>query len=96
MGRPDGATNYRNGTKTKRIRSSAGEIEINVPQDRESSFEPKVVPKQGKDISAIEEKVISMYAKGMSTTQISDVIEDIYGFEISEGMVSDITDRLMP
>lgn len=95
-GRPDGATNYRNGTKTKRIRSSAGEIEINVPQDRESSFEPQVVPKQGKDISAIEEKVISMYAKGMSTTQISDVIEDIYGFEISEGMVSDITDRLMP
>ena len=67
-----------------------------VPQDRDSTFEPKIVKKRQKDISAIDDKIISMYAKGMTTRQISDVIEDIYGFGVSEGMVSDITDRLLP
>lgn len=88
--------NYRNGTKTKRVRSKYGEFEVDVPQDRESTFEPKVLPKRKKDISEIEDKIISMYAKGMTTRQISDTIEDIYGFEISEGMISDITDKLLP
>lgn len=88
--------NYRNGKKTKRVRSKYGEFEVDVPQDRESSFDPKVLPKRQKDISAIDDKIISMYAKGMTTRQISDTIEDIYGFQISEGMVSDITDKLLP
>ncbi len=88
--------NYRNGTKAKRVRSKYGEFEVNVPQDRNSSFEPKVLPKRQKDISAIDDKIISMYAKGMTTRQISETIEDIYGFEVSEGMVSDITDKLLP
>ena len=85
--------NYRNGTKSKRVRSKYGEFEVDVPQDRNSSFDPKVLPKRQKDISAIDDKIISMYAKGMTTRQISETIEDIYGFEVSEGMVSDITDR---
>lgn len=89
-------SNYRNGTKSKHVRSKYGEFDIDVPQDRQSSFEPKVVPKRQKDISAIDDKIISMYAKGMSTRQISNTIEDIYGFEVSEGMVSDITDKLLP
>lgn len=89
-------SNYRNGTKSKRVRSKYGELDIDVPQDRNSTFEPKVVPKRQKDISAIEDKIIAMYAKGMTTRQISEMIEDIYGFEVSEGMVSDITDRLLP
>lgn len=88
--------NYRNGSKTKTVRSKFGEFNIDVPQDRQSSFEPKVVPKRQKDISAIDDKIISMYAKGMTTRQISDTIEDIYGFEVSEGMISDITDKLIP
>ncbi len=88
--------NYRNGTKSKRVRSKYGEFEVDVPQDRNSSFEPKVLPKRQKDISAIDDKIISMYAKGMTTRQISETIEDIYGFEVSEGMVSDITDKLLP
>lgn len=90
------STNARNGRKGKTIRSKYGEMDIDVPQDRESSFEPKIVPKREKDISGIEEKIISMYAKGLSTRQISDQIEDIYGFEVSEGMVSDITNKLLP
>lgn len=86
----------RNGKKTKKVRSKYGETEIAVPQDRDGTFEPKVVKKRQKDISGIEKKIISLYAKGMTTRQISETIEDIYGFEVSEGMVSDITDRLLP
>ena len=87
---------YRNGTKSKTLRSTVGEIPIAVPKDRDGDFEPKVVPKYKKDISDIESKVISLSAKGLTTRQISSVIEDIYGCEISEGMVSNITDKIMP
>ncbi|MCQ2248804.1 MAG: transposase, partial [Treponema sp.] len=59
-------SNYRNGTKTKRVRSKYGEFDIDVPQDRQSTFEPKIVQKRQKDISAIDDKIISMYAKGMT------------------------------
>lgn len=89
-------TDYRNGTKPKVLRSSYGEIPIDVPQDRDGDFEPRIVQKRKKDISGIEQKIIAMYAKGLSTRQISEQIEDIYGFDISEGMVSDITDKLLP
>ena len=92
----DALTDYRNGKKAKKIRGNFGETEIEVPQDRDGSFEPKVVQKRQKDISGIEQKMISLYAKGMTTRQISETIEDIYGFEVSDGMVSDITDRLLP
>lgn len=90
------SSNYRNGKKTKKIRGNLGETEIEVPQDRDGTFEPKVVKKRQKEISGIEQKIISLYAKGMTTRQISDTIEEIYGFEVSDGMVSDITDRLFP
>ena len=74
---------YRNGHKSKRVTTSYGEMEIEVPQDRKSTFEPKVVKKRQKDISDIDQKIISMYAKGMTTRQISDTLMDIYGFEAS-------------
>ena len=90
------SSNYRNEKKTKRIRGNLGETEIEVPQNRDGTFEPKVVKKRQKDISGIEQKIISLYAKGMITRQISNTIEEIYGFEVSDGMVSDITDRLLP
>lgn len=88
--------NSRNGKKSKTIKSKYGESLIDVPQDREGTFEPKIVKKRQKDISGIEDKIISMYAKGMTTRQISEQIEDIYGFEVSEGLVSDITDKFLP
>lgn len=87
--------NARNGTKTKRVRSNYGEFEIEVPQDRQSTFEPKVVAKRQKDISQIDQKIISMYARGMTTRQISEQIEEIYGFECSEGFISDVTDKIL-
>lgn len=87
--------NYRNGTKKKRVRSNYGELEIDVPQDRKSSYEPKVVKKRQKDISGIDEKIISMYARGLTTRQISEQIEEIYGFECSESFISDVTDKVL-
>ena len=87
---------YRNGYKPKRINSSFGSMDIQVPQDRKSTFEPQVVKKRQKDISSIDQKIISMYAKGMTTSQISDTLMDIYGFEASEGFISDVTDKLLP
>lgn len=86
----------RNGYKSKRINSSYGSMDIEVPQDRKSTFQPKIVKKRQKDISEIDQKIISMYAKGMTTRQISDTLEDIYGFEASEGFISDVTDKLLP
>ena len=87
---------YRNGYKTKRVNSSCGSMEIQVPQDRKSTFNPQIVKKHQKDISDIDQKIISMYAKGMTTRQISETIEDIYGFETSEGFISDVTDKILP
>lgn len=86
----------RNGYKTKQVNSSFGSMKINVPQDRKSNFEPQVVKKRQKDISDIDQKIISMYAKGMTTRQISDTLYDIYGFEASEGFISDVTDKIIP
>ena len=88
--------NYRNGYKTKQINSSYGNMTIDVPQDRKSTFEPKVAKKRQKDISDIDQKIISMYAKGMTNRQISDTLVDIYGFEASESFISDVTDKIIP
>ena len=87
--------NYRNGTKRKNIRSSYGEFQVAVPQDRNSTFEPQIVKKHQKDISEIDQKIISMYAKGLTTRQISEQIEEIYGFECSESFISDVTDKIL-
>lgn len=92
----DDQSDYRNGTKRKQVNTRYGSMTINVPQDRNSTFEPQVVKKRQKDISDIDQKIISMYAKGMTTRQISDTLMDIYGFEVSEGFISDVTDKLLP
>ena len=87
--------NYRNGTKKKNVHSTYGEFEIDVPQDRNSTFEPQIVKKRQKNISDIDQKIISMYSRGLTTRQISDQIEEIYGFECSESLVSSITDKVL-
>ncbi len=92
----DKQSDYRNGTKRKQVNTSYGTMTIDVPQDRNSSFEPQVVKKRQKNISGIDQKIISMYAKGMTTRQISDTLMDIYGFEVSGGFISDVTDKLLP
>jgi len=87
---------YRNGYKEKTVNTSYGSMCIEVPQDCKSTFEPQLVKKRQKDISEIDQKIISMYAKGMTTRQISDTLMDIYGFEVSEGFISDVTGKLLP
>lgn len=86
----------RNGYKKKKVNSSYGSFSIDVPQGRDSTFEPQVVKKRQKDISDIDGKIISMYAKGMTTRQISATIQDIYGFDVSEGFISDVTEKIIP
>ena len=88
--------NRRNGYIDKSVNTSYGEVPVSVPRDREATFEPKLVPKRSKDVSSIEDKVLSMYAKGMSQRDIAATIEDIYGFEISAEKISTITDRVLP
>ncbi len=88
--------NTRNGSSKKTVKSSYGNIDLNIPRDREGSFEPQALKKYEKDISNIENQIISMYAKGMTTRDISSHIKDIYGFGISETMVSKITNKILP
>ncbi|GIN95888.1 IS256 family transposase [Siminovitchia terrae] len=88
--------NRRNGYGKKTLKTSAGEVDVKVPRDRDGSFDPQLIPKRKKDVSAIENKVISMYARGMSQRDISTTIEEIYGFSVSHEMISDITDHVLP
>ena len=95
-GQRSDSLNSRSGHKSKKVRSHYGEFDLSVPQDRESSFEPKIVSKRQKEISQIDEKIIAMYARGLTTNQISEQIEDIYGFEISQSFVSNVTNKILP
>lgn len=87
--------NRRNGYITKNVKTSMGEMIVDVPRDRDGSFEPQIIPKRTKDISDIDKKVLSMYAKGMSQRDIASTIEDIYGFKISHETISQITDCVL-
>ena len=89
--------NSRNGHSKKTLRTSMGKVDIDVPRDRNGDFEPKILPKNQTSISQdMESKIISMYAKGMSTSDIEEHIRDIYGLEISDTTVSRITDKVLP
>ncbi len=89
--------NSRNGHSKKTLRTSMGKVEIDVPRDRRGDFEPKILPKHQTSISQdMEEKIFSMYAKGMSVSDIEEHIRDIYGLEISDTTVSRITDKVLP
>ena len=88
--------NKRNGHSPKTLKSQYGEFQIDVPRDRNGEFEPKLIPKYQRDISGIEEKVISLYARGMSTRDIHDQLQELYGIELSAEMVSKITDKILP
>ena len=87
-------TNTRNGCGLKTIKTSLGESEIRVPRDRDGSFNPIIVPKRKNIIDGIENVVISLYAKGMSNSDIEDQMREIYGFEVSTSTISIITDKI--
>lgn len=88
--------NYRNGHSEKTVKSQYGSIDLKIPRDKNGEHEPKIIPKYKRDISGIEEKVMALYARGMSTRDIHEQIKDLYGIEISADMVSKITERVIP
>ena len=92
---PKSTENRRNGYNNKTLKSTYGDIPVEVPRDRDASFAPQVIPKRTRDVSGIEDKVLAMYARGMSQRDIADTVEDIYGFEISHDTISAITDRVV-
>lgn len=89
-------SNKRNGYSPKTVKSQYGEIPLDIPRDRSGEFEPQIVQRHQRDISGLEEKIISLYARGMSTRDIHDQIQDLYGIKISADMVSKITDKIIP
>ena len=91
------SNNSRNGYSSKKLKSSAGQIEVNVPRDRNGEYEPQVIKKHQNTIGQdLEAKIISMYAKGMTTSDIESHIEEIYGYQVSDSSITRITDKILP
>lgn len=88
--------NYRNGYSNKTVHSTSGDLELKIPRDRNNDFEPIIVEKGSKDISNIEEKIIRMYARGISNREIYQQMQELYGVKISPDMVTSITDKVIP
>jgi putative transposase len=88
--------NSRNGYSEKTIQTRFGNTIIDVPRDRNGTFEPQIVKKYEKTSNQLEDQIIAMYAKGMSTRDIKDHMNDIYGIDVSPSMVSKITDKIIP
>jgi transposase-like protein len=86
--------NARNGKKTKKVKTSDGELQIDIPRDRDGSFNPILIPKRKSMVDGLENIVVSLYAKGMSVRDIEEQIKDLYGFELSSSTISRITDRI--
>ena len=87
-------SNARNGFSTKKVKTSYGESEIRVPRDREASFNPMIVPKRQSMVDGIENVIISLYAKGMSVSDIEEQIREVYNFEVSTSTISRITESV--
>ena len=85
--------NSRNGYSPKKVRSEYGEVELNIPRDRNNEFKPQIIPKYQREITGIEGQIIALYAKGMSNRDIEDHLKNIYGIEVSATMISKITDK---
>ncbi len=91
-----GLNNSRNGYSKKTVKSELGPISINIPRDRNGEFEPQIVPKHQRNINGIEDKILSLYAKGMTTRDISEQVKELYDVEISAETISNITNRILP
>lgn len=89
-------TNSRNGKSRKTMKSNLGYFDLDVPRDRDGSFEPEIVKKYQTDVSHLESSIIGMYAKGMTTRDIASQVNEIYGMDISPTLVSNITDKVIP
>ena len=88
--------NYRNGYSSKTIKTSSGSLEIKVPRDRKSEFEPQIIKKRQTMLDELEHQMIALYSKGMTTRDIQEILSEMYGFDISPSLISKITDRILP
>lgn len=88
--------NSRNGYSKKTVKSELGNVELNMPRDRKGEFEPQIVPKHQRTITGLDDKILSLYAKGMTTTDIKEQIKELYNVDISAETVSNITSRIIP
>src|SRR5262249_42128886 len=87
--------NTRNGKSRKKLKGDFGEVDIEVPRDRAGEFEPKIVPKHQRRFSGFDDKILSMYARGMTTREIQGHLLEIYGVEVSASLISEITDAII-
>jgi transposase-like protein len=87
--------NYRNGYSKKTLKSKYGEVDVEIPRDRDSSFEPKLVPKRERLLKGSEDLILSLYTKGMSVRDIQHHLDDLYGYELSEQTISNITSAII-
>lgn len=93
---PKETSNRRNGSSKKTVRSGYGELELDIPRDRNCDFEPVLIPKNSKDISSIAERIIMMYGKGMSTRDMEEYLREMYGINASSSLISNIIDKILP
>lgn len=94
--RSDGPSNYRNGSTKRKLKTQFGEVEVNVPRDRNGTYEPQILDKYQRNVDGLEEKILSLYAHGMSTRDIQEHVKDLYNIEISSELVSKISEKIMP
>ena len=90
-----GQNNSRNGHSKKTVQSNHGEMELSIPRDRQGSFEPVLVPKHQRRIAELDEKILALYARGMSTRDISTQLEELYGAKVSASLISEVTDSVL-
>lgn len=94
--RNDTSKNYRNGSTKRKLKTQFGEVEVNVPRDRNGSYEPQILDKYQRNVDGLEEKILSLYAHGMSTRDIQEQIKNLYNIDISSELVSKISEKIMP
>ena len=88
---PDGQPNRRNGASTKTLRTVDGPVTVELPRDRDASFEPQVVPKHSRSFDAFDDQILALYAGGMTTRDIQRHLSDLYGVQVSDGLISEVT-----
>ena len=88
--------NSRNGYSKKTVKTELGPVEINIPRDRNGEFEPRIIPKHQRSVNGIDEKILGLYATGMTTRDISEQVKELYGVDVSAETVSNITNRILP
>ena len=92
----DVSKNYRNGYSKKTVKTQLGEVEVKIPRDRSSEYEPQIIGKYNRNADGMEEKILALYACGMSQRDISEQIKNLYDVEISPELVSKISEKIMP